>query len=371
MEYLYEKLEAYGKSDYYGFHMPGHKRNSDVTRANLPYGIDITEIEGFDNLHHAEEIIREAEVRAASMYHAEETHYLINGSTAGILSAVMGCTKKGGKILMARNCHKSVYNAVFMNQLHPIYIYPENGAINPGEVKRILEENPNVKSVVITSPTYEGVVSDVERIAGIVHEKGIPLIMDEAHGAHFGFHPYFPKNSNTLGADIVIHSLHKTLPSLTQTALLHMNGELANRTDIREYVHMLQSSSPSYILMAGIDECVRFVGERSSDVFDNYVKRLESVRKRISRLSVLKLIETEKYDRSKIVTAVGNHGDEDINRFTGKQLYDVLKDKYLLQPEMASGSYVVLMTSPADTDEGMERLVSALEEIERRTCKKR
>ena len=94
MEYLYEKLEAYGKSDYYGFHMPGHKRNSDVTRANLPYGIDITEIEGFDNLHHAEEIIKEAEVRAASMYHAEETHYLINGSTAGILSAVMGCTKK-------------------------------------------------------------------------------------------------------------------------------------------------------------------------------------------------------------------------------------------------------------------------------------
>ena len=215
-----------------------------------------------------------------------------------------------------------------------------------------------------------GVVSDVERIAGIVHEKGIPLIMDEAHGAHFGFHPYFPKNSNTLGADIVIHSLHKTLPSLTQTALLHMNGELANRTDIREYVHMLQSSSPSYILMAGIDECVRFVGERSSDVFDNYVKRLESVRKRISRLSVLKLIETEKYDRSKIVTAVGNHDDEDINRFTGKQLYDVLKDKYLLQPEMASGSYVVLMTSPADTDEGMERLVSALEEIDGELAKR-
>mgnify|MGYP000208219168 FL=1 len=125
MEYLYEKLEAYGKSDYYGFHMPGHKRNSDVTRANLPYGIDITEIEGFDNLHHAEEIIREAEVRAASMYHAEETHYLINGSTAGILSAVMGCTKKGGKILMARNCHKSVYHAVFLNELRPVYIYPE------------------------------------------------------------------------------------------------------------------------------------------------------------------------------------------------------------------------------------------------------
>lgn len=370
MEHLYRKLKEYANTGYYPFHMPGHKRNTALIGSELPYELDITEIDGFDDLHHSEGILKELQEYAACVYHAEETHYLVNGSTVGLLSAVMGSTNSGDCILMARNCHKSVYNAVFMNQLHPIYIYPENGAINPGEVKRILEENPNVKIVVITSPTYEGVVSDVERIAGIVHEKGIPLIMDEAHGAHFGFHPYFPKNSNTLGADIVIHSLHKTLPSLTQTALLHMNGELANRTDIREYVHMLQSSSPSYILMAGIDECVRFVGERSSDVFDNYVKRLESVRKRISRLSVLKLIETEKYDRSKIVTAVGNHGDEDINRFTGKQLYDVLKDKYLLQPEMASGSYVVLMTSPADTDEGMERLVSALEEIDGELAKR-
>ena len=270
MEHLYRKLKEYANTGYYPFHMPGHKRNTALIGSELPYELDITEIDGFDDLHHSEGILKELQEYAACVYHAEETHYLVNGSTVGLLSAVMGSTNSGDCILMARNCHKSVYNAVFMNQLHPIYIYPENGAINPGEVKRILEENPNVKSVVITSPTYEGVVSDVERIAGIVHEKGIPLIMDEAHGAHFGFHPYFPKNSNTLGADIVIHSLHKTLPSLTQTALLHMNGELANRTDIREYVHMLQSSSPSYILMAGIDECVRFVGERSSDVFDNY-----------------------------------------------------------------------------------------------------
>ena len=208
MEYLYEKLEAYGKSDYYGFHMPGHKRNSDVTRANLPYGIDITEIEGFDNLHHAEEIIREAEVRAASMYHAEETHYLINGSTAGILSAVMGCTKKGGKILMARNCHKSVYHAVFLNELRPVYIYPEfdetmelNMAVSPEKIERLLEEHKEVQAVVLTSPTYDGVLSDIERISEIVHQKKIPLIVDEAHGAHFGFHPYFPENANTKGAD--------------------------------------------------------------------------------------------------------------------------------------------------------------------------
>ena len=182
MEHLYRKLKEYANTGYYPFHMPGHKRNTALIGSELPYELDITEIDGFDDLHHSEGILKELQEYAACVYHAEETHYLVNGSTVGLLSAVMGSTNSGDCILMARNCHKSVYNAVFMNQLHPIYIYPENGAINPGEVKRILEENPNVKIVVITSPTYEGVVSDVERIAGIVHEKGIPLIMDEAHG---------------------------------------------------------------------------------------------------------------------------------------------------------------------------------------------
>ena len=178
MATIYEKLKAYSDSDYYGFHMPGHKRKMHMSWDADPYTVDITEIEGFDNLHHAEEIIREAEVRAASMYHAEETHYLINGSTAGILSAVMGCTKKGGKILMARNCHKSVYHAVFLNELRPVYIYPEfdetmelNMAVSPEKIERLLEEHKEVQAVVLTSPTYDGVLSDIERISEIVHQK--------------------------------------------------------------------------------------------------------------------------------------------------------------------------------------------------------
>ena len=113
MEYLYEKLTAYGNSDYYAFHMPGHKRNMELMRARLPYNIDITEIDGFDDLHHAEELLKELQENAARVFHAEETHYLVNGSTVGLLSAVMGCTERGGRILMARNCHKSVYNADF------------------------------------------------------------------------------------------------------------------------------------------------------------------------------------------------------------------------------------------------------------------
>lgn len=149
MEHLYRKLKEYANTGYYPFHMPGHKRNTALIGSELPYELDITEIDGFDDLHHSEGILKELQEYAACVYHAEETHYLVNGSTVGLLSAVMGSTNSGDCILMARNCHKSVYNAVFMNQLHPIYIYPENGAINPGEVKRILEENPNVKIVVI------------------------------------------------------------------------------------------------------------------------------------------------------------------------------------------------------------------------------
>lgn len=372
MEYLYEKLEAYEKSNYYGFHMPGHKRNSDVTQANLPYGIDITEIEGFDNLHHAEEIIMEAEVRAASMYHAEETHYLINGSTVGILSAVMGCTKKGGKILMARNCHKSVYHAVFLNELRPVYIYPEfdetmelNMAVSPEKIERLLEEHKEVQAVVLTSPTYDGVLSDIERISEIVHQKKIPLIVDEAHGAHFGFHPYFPENANTKGADVVIHSLHKTLPALTQTALIHLNGTRIDRRKIRNYLHIFQTSSPSYVLMASMDECLRMVAEQGDVLFETYVKNLESKRRELKKLKHIRLLETEEFDRSKLVLSVKDTILKKENRvFTGKMLYERLLLEYHLQMEMAAGSYVIAMTSIGDTKEGMDRLLSALFEID-------
>ena len=378
MEYLYEKLEAYEKSNYYGFHMPGHKRNSDVTQANLPYGIDITEIEGFDNLHHAEEIIREAEVRAASMYHAEETHYLINGSTAGILSAVMGCTKKGGKILMARNCHKSVYHAVFLNELRPVYIYPEfdetmelNMAVSPEKIERLLEEHKEVQAVVLTSPTYDGVLSDIERISEIVHQKKIPLIVDEAHGAHFGFHPYFPENANTKGADVVIHSLHKTLPALTQTALIHLNGTRIDRRKIRNYLHIFQTSSPSYVLMASMDECLRMVAEQGDVLFETYVKNLESKRGELKKLKHIRLMETEEFDRSKLVLSVKDTILKKENRvFTGKMLYERLLLEYHLQMEMAAGSYVIAMTSIGDTKEGMDRLISALFEIDEELEKK-
>ena len=377
MEYLYEKLRQYEKSGHYGFHMPGHKRSSLLTGADLPYGIDITEIAGFDDLHHARGIIKEAQERAARVYCAGETHYLINGSTVGILSAILGCTSRGDRILMARNCHRSVYNAVFLNDLQPVYIYPElgpctkkasvNGEISALQVEEMLEAYPDIRAVVLTSPTYDGIVSDVRSIAECVHRKKIPMILDEAHGAHFGFHSYFPANGNELGADIVIHSLHKTMPSLTQTALLHMNGDIIDRSRVRMYLHILQSSSPSYVLMASIDECIRVLEQDREKIFDRYAAVLEGTRQKLGGLRHLRLLETKRYDRSKLLFLTdnaGTAGHKERLGYTGKQLYHELNEKYMLQMEMAGPYHVIAMTSPCDSSAGMESLIRALTEID-------
>ena len=365
MASLYDKLIEYNKSDYYGFHMPGHKRNEKMFGTRLPYGIDITEIEGFDDLHHAETLIKDQEERAAHLYKAEETHFLVNGSTVGILSAILGVTNRGDKILVARNCHKSVYNAMELNGLRPIYIYPEyekdlqiNGEVSGEKIEILLNENPDVKAVMIVSPTYDGVLSDVEKIAQIVHKRGLPLIVDEAHGAHFGFHPYFPENSNVKGADIVIHSVHKTLPSLTQTALIHINGEIVDREKVRKYLHMLQSSSPSYILMASIDRCMELLESEGDTLFELYAQRIDVFRTELQGLKHLEILQTEQFDRSKFLISVKKTG------ITSKKLADILLHTYHLQMEMTGGTYVLAMTALGDTKEGFERLKRALFEID-------
>ncbi len=369
---LYDSLREYSASDYYGFHMPGHKRVFKPAEG-IPYELDITEIEGFDDLHHAKGILKKAQERAAGVFGAQETHFLVNGSTAGILSALLGTTDRGDTVLAARNCHKSVYHALDMQGLTPVYLYPEfdtdaglNAGITAEDVEEALKMHPQIRAVVIVSPTYDGVVSDVGAIAQAVHSRGLPLIVDEAHGAHFGFHPYFPEASSALGADIVIQSLHKTLPSLTQTALLHMNGQTADRSRVREYLRMLQTSSPSYVLMASMDLCVELLEARGQELFAAYAERLESLRRGLESLRVLKVVQTggdRRYDRSKLVVSVKDAG------MSGRELAGLLLEEYHLQMEMAAGTYALAMTSVGDTQEGFDRLQGALLEIDRRLCR--
>ena len=368
---LYDKLLQYQSSEMYPFHMPGHKRRKDDF-AN-PFLIDITEIEGFDNLHHAEGILKDAQDRAAALYHSEETYFLVNGSTCGILAAVSACMTRGGKILMARNCHKAAYHAAYLRGLDIEYLYPEkedifgiNGGIHEDIVEKALEEFQDIQAVMITSPTYDGVVSNVEKIAQIVHRKGIPLIVDEAHGAHFGFHEYFPKSSVEMGADLVIHSLHKTLPSLTQTALLHVNGNRVDRECLRKFLDIYQTSSPSYVFMAGMDSCVCLLEKRGGELFESLRRNLEVFYKQTESLGCIYLANhglmgksgIHDFDRSKLVISARNAG------FTGNQLANLLRNRYHLELEMAGGSYGLALTSISDTEEGFLRLSEALKEID-------
>ena len=371
-----------------------------------PYAIDITEIEGFDDLHHARGILQEAQERAAKVYGAEETHYLVNGSTCGILSAVMGCTRKGDRILMARNCHKSAYHAAFLNELRVEYVYPRylseydlNGEIKAEDLERILREDAlrengmpeavrvsrreraekgrgmeegdgarcregggRICAVVIVSPTYDGVVSDIRAIAEVVHAYGIPLIVDEAHGAHFGYHPFFPESAVKQGADVVIQSIHKTLPAFTQSAVLHRCSDRIDEERIRQFLDIYESSSPSYLLMAGLSRIVSFLETEGKERFDRLAEHLKYFYEKSRQLRFLHVLQDEDFD-----------GERDVSKIListrscnicGRELYERLLKDFHLQLEMYSGEYVTALCSLMDEEEGFERLLTALFSID-------
>ena len=392
---LFEELKTYGESDFYPFHMPGHKRNPDSGFLSEMYKIDITEIDGFDNLHQAEGIIKNAQEKAASLYHSKETFYLINGSTVGILTSIAALSDRGKKLIMARNCHKAVYHGAFLNHLETEYIYPkmiEEFGISDGITAQQVEDKIQeiilregisdeqagklIAGIVVTSPTYDGILSDVRGIVKIAHSYGIPVIVDQAHGAHFGFHPAFPENAVSEGADLVIHSTHKTLPAPTQTALLHYNSLLVSLETVKKYLRIYQSSSPSYVLMAGIDSCMDFVKREGQERLEQLLIFRKELSERAKELKKIKIYPSmlERGINGHDISKIFFQGTEEPGRllisvrgseFTGQQLYDVLRETYHLQMEMCASDYVVAILSMMDRKEGFDRLWKALSETDK------
>lgn len=369
MGQLWDKLTDLRKSSMYPYHMPGHKRNADCGMdTSIFFDHDITEIDDFDNLHDARDIIMDCQNRANNLYKAGETFFLVNGSTCGVLSAVSAVTGDGDTILAARNCHKSLYHAAYLRNLKLEYIYPERisgfdfcGAVNPEDVEAALMADHGIKAVFITSPTYEGVYSDVKAIADIAHSYGVALIVDEAHGAHLGINDHISDGAILNGADIVIHSLHKTLPCITQTALLHVNGTLVDRDRLKRFLRIYQTSSPSYLMMASIDDCITYMIEKGdlwAQSLMSYHDKIIAATRKLKHLEIPddKIIN----DPCKIVISCKNAS------INGARLYDLLRDRYALQPEMACESYVLMIITGMDTIEGIERLIEAVEDIDRR-----
>ena len=392
-----KELQKNAQSNIYPFHMPGHKRRgAEVLGQMSPYDIDITEIEGYDNLHHANGIIKQAQDEAAALYGGKYAYFLINGSTCGILAAISAAVPRGGSILVARNCHKAVYHAIYLRQLRPVFMYPEitdsgiQGQITAQEVRTAFEENPDIRAVVITSPTYDGVVSDVAEIAKIAHEHGARLIVDEAHGAHFGFGGGFPENAIKQGADAVILSLHKTLPAFTQTALfvlgdekneyfspvncadntsekeIHTKQQPLYHTSVEKFLGIYETSSPSYVLMAGIERCIHYVRDNGEQPFTELRANLDKFYQKTADLKYLRVVrksdftedEAYDFDESKILIFTDKAG------ISGQELLEILLHDYEIQLEMAAGSYALALCSIMDTESGFERLAAALHDID-------
>ena len=356
---LYHKLIEYSRSDAYPFHMPGHKRR--LLSMEDAYRFDLTEIDGFDNLHDAEDILQMEQERVARLYGADESHFMVNGSTGGLLSAIAGVCRRGDSVLVVRNCHKSVYHALELNGLRPIYLWPEIDAelgiyqaLTKAYVEMALEEHPDVRAVIFTSPTYEGLFSDAKGICEAAHARGIPCIVDEAHGAHLRW--IGCKDAISCGADVVIQSLHKTMPALTQTALIHIQGERVSKQRIRKMLATYQTSSPSYVLMGSMSLCMDWLEDEGVAAFEAYAQMAKKYRDRLKNLKHLYLYTPEEdYDWGKWVIGTSR------SRMNGRQLYDLLRDRFLLQMEMVSDAYVLAMTTVGDSKEGLERLAQALE----------
>ena len=366
---LEDRLSQYSKSDMYPFHMPGHKRN--MLAGQNPYAIDMTEVEGIDDLHDPEEVIKSEQERIAKLYGSQSSYILVGGSTVGNLAAIYAVTGiENSSLLIQRNSHKSVYNGATLAHCQVDYVTPDqdqNGIYQALTLEQIKEAVARTverdgcppKAMVITSPSYEGYHAPVKKIWEYCQENNIILIVDQAHGAHLGFHEIF-KESAADCADICIQSLHKTLPALTQTALLHVNGQMVDRRRLRDALDIFETSSPSYVLMNSVSHCMNLLENRGQDLFDRYVEKLRNFYKSCGKLRHLKLLEEKDdvKDPGKIVILTGGTG------LSGIELARILREKYHLETEMASFSYVLAMTSIMDTDQGFDRLCQALLKID-------
>ena len=335
---LHDKLKDI---DTYPFHMPGHKRNGKF--GILGSEIDITEIDGFDNLHFPSGVIKNIEDKLKSIYKSKRSFISVNGSSGGILASIFAVCNEGDTVIVARNCHKSVYNACMLLKLRIIFVEPQydltNGYYTKLEqytVNSAISRHSEAKAVIVTSPTYEGFISKID--------CNIPLIVDSAHGAHFGM-PYFPEYPS---GDIVISSLHKTLPSLTQTAVVNVyNYEYTDK--VKRYMDIFQTTSPSYVLMNSIDICCDYVINHRNEFGKFYEK-----------LCDLRLVETDNLkiqyndDISKIVLSCAS------TNITGSELAEIFRNKYKIEPEAVSQNYILLMATIGDTNEGLALLKEAV-----------
>ncbi|MDF1617597.1 aminotransferase class I/II-fold pyridoxal phosphate-dependent enzyme [Petrocella sp. FN5] len=368
---LYDHLKSYNHK-IYPMHMPGHKGGR-YRLVKDAYTIDVTEVPGTDHLYQASGILKESMDYISKLYGTKRTIFLVNGSTMGILSAIGGIHEAEDTVLVARNCHQSVYHGITLFKLKPLYIYPEVtqfglvGGIDPRKVEEILIANPKILSFIMTSPTYEGFISDIESIGKICNRYNVILIVDEAHGAHLPFSKSLPDSAIKLGADIVIHSMHKTLPTFTQSALMHLNLEKESERKVLRMLQMLQTSSPSYIMMAQMDLCIRQLMYQEK-LWTSHLKHLEKVHKVLNKMKSIRSLNTYRSIEEGIIAKdpykhILLFDKSDIS---GHDCNHLLRKKYNIQLELSSKVHALGFFSIADSKSALASYAKAIRAIDKK-----
>ncbi|MBO5118354.1 aminotransferase class I/II-fold pyridoxal phosphate-dependent enzyme, partial [Methanocorpusculum sp.] len=356
------------------FHMPGHKGSAIYRKFGYTEFLekmmdcDITEIIGADNLFQTEGILKAAQDEYAKLYNVKRAYMLVNGTSGGVIAAIMASVPKGGKLVMARNSHKAIYNALLLADIQPVYAYPEmieeygiSGEITAEEITRCLDENPDASAVILPSPNYYGICSDIRKIAEIVHARGKILIVDQAHGAHLKFFSDcgfsdMPQSAEEQGADIAVNSIHKTLASFTQSAALTFNSDLLDHYTLEDKLQMIQSTSPSYILMGSLDINADIIKNHKEEVFTAWHDALVYFYAEAENISGLAVIRDAKLDFTKINLDMSAYG------LSGAELEQMLMEKGIYA-ELTTGNILMCMTGIGNTKADMEKLLEALREI--------
>ena len=363
---LDKKLLEYGRSGAYPFHMPGHKR---VTISDFdPYKIDITEIPGFDDLHDAHGLIDDLQKGYAALYGAQDAYLSVNGSTLGNLAAIFAATDRGDEIIVADGCHRSVLHAAELNGLKVHTITPEavednnsatalSGRVRAHQVKEALDKYQKTRLVVITHPGYEGVLSEIDEIVEISHERDVTVHIDGAHGAHHGLGGMWEKPIIASKADTAVLSLHKTLPAFTgSSVLLRSSGSRISKESIDHYMDCFETSSPSYILMYGMAVCLSYIKKGGKDLFDDYGKRVKDFYKQTEDLKNICVCRFDHHDMSKII--ISGKG-----KYTGEEIAGMLRRDHNIETELTRDDYCLALSSVMDDQEAFDVLSSALFKI--------
>ena len=397
-------LNENAKSEHISFHMPGHKSRRDLFvqsgYSDLLYDVikyDITEIPGADALYDPRSTLRAVMNNYAELYDVLHTELLVNGSSAGIMAAILSSVPIGGKLILGRNSHHAAYSALRLGGINPVYIQPEtepryklSAEISPYALEDACKANPDASAVLITSPNYCGMLSDISLLADVAHDYGMMLIVDQAHGAHLKFFdydaraardsgsyvPHISHAAETLGADIVINSTHKTLLSFTGSAILNICGDSVDISAVRETLRMLQTTSPSYILMASLDINEKIMRKHGKKIISSWKSDLDYFYKQAHKIRGLTLVEgggergtgggdeecfplyryREGPDVTKINISMAEFG------LSGDQLERELRYKGIV-PEMVHGEYLLLMTGAGNKRSDYDALLKALSDI--------